>query len=534
MTADGNNVEEMMKRLRSRFKAAGLGNDDDENNVQTSNVQDETRCVTQLRTYAKLCRTMGAAFVINDKARKEIFDAVSIHGSSTSVLNQALTCLNLLLQDTLKDNRKINIVSKEVYDGCYSKILETSDKHLNDNEFCTKIIAFLKLLIQSEVVGVEISKNPPNILNSLKTTHNNNSSISNSVKEIQNSLQLFASNKNMSSPRDTRHESLSRGTTIDELAQWASGDLMGEDFADDDLAGPLVPNDTKGFQVVNTASTLSNSKELEEKNRVIAELQNHVSSLNTQLSQITLQYQADQEVHRSFVQRLQQAETIHQREKIESQQKIIALEQQNSDLSEELEKTKTALGSANENLSGKDAEFERMKSMISNQMEQARSHYLSLKQEYENTKGLNDMLNERLNNSKQRVGTLEEKLSERTREQEEAQKQLNVFREKFEKEELDNVKIKEESAKNLREVNEKLMTLTEEHGHLKNEYQKLWTLNETLKQQFVSLKMDHSTLLQKSNNNMEVYQLQVRIKALEAEKLELVQMTEMLLKRVDK
>eukprot|EP00494_Astrolonche_serrata_P031812 UN32081 len=153
-----------------------------------------------------------------------------------------------------------------------------------------------------------------------------------------------------------------------------------------------------------------------------------------------------------------------------------------------------------------------MKAMISNQMEQARTHYLSLKQEWENTKGLNDMLNERLTNSKDRVTLLEEKLTEKTREAEESTKSMNEFRDKYEKEELGNVKLKESNASTLREQNEKLMTMSEEHGHLKNEYQKLWQLNETLKQQYVTLKMEHSQLKQKADNNMELYQLQVKIK----------------------
>jgi len=103
--AGAGSVEEMMARLKQRFKAAGLETKTDA--AENSNlVEDESRCVTQLKTYVKLCSNMGASFVINGKARNEIFDSIRIHVNSSNVLIQALTCLNLLLIDVQKDARK--------------------------------------------------------------------------------------------------------------------------------------------------------------------------------------------------------------------------------------------------------------------------------------------------------------------------------------------------------------------------------------------------------------------------------------------
>jgi len=529
-------VEEMMDRLKKRFKAAGLQTKSDSfSDGGPGIVADETRCVTQLRTYVKLCRTMGAAFVINEKARHEIFESIKVHSSSANVLTQALICLNLLLVDSQKDARKSSQVTFEVYDGAFAKILQVVNPHLGDAELALELLKFLRMLFGAQAVAYEIVKKEAEIVSAMDKTMALHSSaeISQLVNEIRIQLEACKASPMLSS---TAGIPVARASTMDEFQLLADGDLLG----DLDLGAmntTPIASDTGGMSFPNSAIATSHppsgdyvpKAELDEARRTIMQYQVDIQALGTQLSQMQLSYQADQEVHRSFVTRLQEAEANFRRDKIESQQKIGTLEQVNTSLNEKVQKMKEELKQKEVIVANKNREFEQMKTLISNQMDQARAHFMSLQQEHVNVKNLNTTLQETAKAAQTRAMQLQDSLKTRNTELEEAQSQVNMWQNKCESAQHELVTLQEDNNKLTHGKNEAYTKLQEEHGKLVNQHQNLFQLNETLKQQFVNLKMEYNQLQQRSSANLEVYKKEAKIKKLEQEKSELLSMMEVLL-----
>jgi len=529
-------VEEMMDRLKKRFKAAGLQTKSDSFSESSGIVADETRCVTQLRTYVKLCRTMGASFVINEKARHEIFESIKVHSASASVLTQALICLNLLLVDSQKDARKSNQVTFEVYEGAFSKIMEVVNPHLSEAELSLELLKFIRMLFGSQTVSYELVKVEDEIQMVMSTVASNhqNAEVAGLVEEIKTQLETCRASPN----NDGAGIQVPRMSTLDEFQLLAQGDLLGDDIAFDSTPTPGMSNSGGlGFgdamrgkpAAAPPSGDYVPKAELDEARRTIMQYQVDIQALGTQLSQMQLSYQADQEVHRSFVTRLQGAEANFRRDKIESQQKIGTLEQVNTSLTEEVGKLKEEVKTKDMMVTGKAREFEQMKTLISNQMDQARAHFLSLQQEHINVKNLNSTLQETAKSARDRASQLEESLRTRNKELEEATSQVNMWQSKCEQAQKLLVDLQEDNNKLAHGKNEAYSALQEEHGKLVNQHQNLFQLNETLKQQFVNLKMEYNQLQQRSQSNLEVYKLQAKIKKLEQEKSELLNMTEVLL-----
>jgi len=526
-----------MDRLKKRFKAAGLQTKSDSfSDGGPGIVADETRCVTQLRTYVKLCRTMGAAFVINEKARHEIFESIKVHSSSANVLTQALICLNLLLVDSQKDARKSSQVTFEVYEGAFAKIMQVVNPHLGDAELALELLKFLRMLFGAQAVAYEIVKKEEEIVSAMDKTMALHSSpeVSQLVDEIRAQLEACKASPNTLSAAAAGIQ-VPRTSTLDEFQLLADGDLLGD--LDLGVGSTPVAADTGGMTFPNSAMAPSHppsgdyvpKAELDEARRTIMQYQVDIQALGTQLSQMQLSYQADQEVHRSFVTRLQEAEANFRRDKIESQQKIGTLEQVNTSLNEQVVKLKDELKQKDMIVGNKNREFEQMKTLISNQMDQARAHFMSLQQEHVNVKNLNTTLQETAKAAQTRAMQLQDSLKTRNAELEEAQSQVNMWQNKCESAQHELVTLQEDNNKLTHGKNEAYTKLQEEHGKLVNQHQNLFQLNETLKQQFVNLKMEYNQLQQRSSANLEVYKKEAKIKKLEQEKSELLSMMEVLL-----
>jgi len=527
-------VEEMMDRLKARFKAAGLDTNRSES-FSENMVQDEHRCITQLRTYVKLCKTMGAMFVINEKARGEIFDAIKLHANSINVIIQALLCLGLLLQDSKKDARKSKQTSFEVYNGSFDNVINLPEEHLNSPEYSLAFVQYLQSLLQAENTGREITQkaDKANVLvQSIIERHSGNNEILNCIEDIQNMLNKY---KNQASNPMDDLDAYGRTNTVDELADWADGDLVGN------FDGPLVSDNVmdrmrstnqrsnSNLMRNSDVSQVDNSAELDEAKRLIAQYQMDIQALGNQLSQIQLEYQADKEIHGSLMKRLTQVEQAKRRIQIETQQKIVALENNNKELKEELGTVKSEKYGYNELVQQKEAEFEQMKVMISNQMDQARAHYLALKAEYETKSNLTDMLKQQLQDSQSRIHTLEEQLHTAKTDAENHRMEASTWRSKCEDAERNLVVTRTDNADNLQKTHTEVQKLQEENMNLKNEYQRLWNLDQTLKNNFVSLKMELQKIKQENLTNPEVLSLRRRVTGLEKEKNELIEMSDQIL-----
>jgi len=538
---ESQSVEEMMDRLKKRFKAAGLQTKSDSFSDSGSGiVADETRCVTQLRTYVKLCRTMGAAFVINEKARHEIFESIKVHAQSSNVLTQALICLNLLLVDSQKDARKSSQVTYEVYDGAFDSITQVVTPHLGEPELAMELLKFLRMLFGAQAVAFELVKAEAKIDSILGRVSERNSGpdIGQLLEEIKMQMETFKS----SSPNlNAGGMTMPRQSTMDEFQLLAEGDLLGDDDLDLGVGSTPVANNMDTSANMNFGTAVSGAappsgdyvpkSDFDEARRTIMQYQIDIQALGTQLSQMQLSYQADQEVHRSFQTRLQESEATYRREKIESQQKIGTLEQVNSSLTEQVAKLKQENKEKEIRIQRKNQEFEQMKTMVSNQMDQARAHFLSLQQEHVNVKNLNTTLQDTAKSARDRAMQLEENLRHRNQELEEAQSQVNMWQSKCQTAQQELVSLQADNNKLTHGKNEAYSKLQEEHGKLVNQHQNLFQLNDVLKQQFVNLKMEYSKLQHQTQSNLEVYKLQAKITKLEKEKAELLNMTEVLLQQ---
>lgn len=557
MTTDGGqSVEEMMSRLKRRFKAAGLDTKGD-SFAEPTPVQDESRCVTQLKTYVKLCKTMGASFVINEKARQEVFDAIRMHSVNSQVMKLALNCLNLLLTDAQQDPRKAGQITFEVYDGAYTGIVSAGIDLLQDEEYAIGFLNFMRSLLMENAVGPEIGKSSvqgKTLVQQASSFHPANDNISNLAENV---LSLITQNEdfaNQGSRMGNMGKPMQRMSTMDEFADMAGDDLIDfEDFND----GNLLAGDEFGDLAMgnndlvsdmnfgmggnnmgmgmggNVSGEMVSKGELEEAQRLIAQYTIDIHSLSSQLSQVQLAYQADQEVHRSFVQRLQDTETQHNREKLTMQQTIGTLEQQNKTLREEVHGLKDTMVNQTKALEVKNREFEQLKTLIENKSDQMRNHYLALKKEYENVRGLNEILEEASKSAKSRVSSLEEQLHTKTREVEEANRSLVIWQDKCQEAQTKLVNLKGQDQVAIQKQNEAYQELQTTHGKLVNQHQNLIQLHNQLKQQFVQLKMNFANQQQKSNQNVEVYKLQHKVQGLEREKGELTAMVDMLLKQIE-
>eukprot|EP00492_Amphilonche_elongata_P004963 TRINITY_DN560_c0_g1_i1.p1 TRINITY_DN560_c0_g1~~TRINITY_DN560_c0_g1_i1.p1 ORF type:complete len:283 (-),score=62.39 TRINITY_DN560_c0_g1_i1:109-957(-) len=218
-------VEEMMDRLKKRFKAAGPQTKSESFSEGSGIVADETRCVTQLRTYVKLCRTMGAAFVINEKARHAIFESIKVYSGSSNVLTQALICLNLLLVDSQKDPRKSNQVTFEVYDGAFQKLMQVANPHLGEAELSEELLKFIRMLFGAQAVAYELVKADAVIEATVNkvTSINTSAQVGQLADEIRMQLETCKA-----APKSHANVAMPRQSTMDEFQLLAQGDLLGD------------------------------------------------------------------------------------------------------------------------------------------------------------------------------------------------------------------------------------------------------------------------------------------------------------------
>lgn len=500
-------VEDMMLRLKKRFKAAGLQTKT-ESFSEGSMVGDETRCLTQLRTYVKLCGQMGPAFVINEKARHECFDAIKIHTGSVQVLIQALLCLNLLLAESQQDARKSKQITFEVYDGAFGNMLNIAEQHAGNGEFANELVKFIRFLFAAEAVGLEMLKSEDRIqqlLNGIVAAHGAEATIINTAEDIRGLLLTYRNQASSAQEKQAESNDMNRTSTLDDFDDLAMGDLIGLDELGGDLGGDLVGDlgpdlvggstPVGGNQTANTMSFANASPmmstgappngyvpkaQLDEARRTLAQYQIDIQALGQQLSQMTLQYQADKEVHRSFVSRLQESETQYRREKIEAQQKIGTLEQMNSSLQEDLEKVKTELATKDQTLGVHTQRFEQMKTMVTNQMDQARGQYLHLQTEYKNVKHLNATLQETTKSRVERSRQLEEQLTIRSREAEDYQQQVIRWQDKCQQAETELVQLQQQQNSLVHTQNDEHQRLQQQHGMLINQHQNLYQLKLSL------------------------------------------------------
>jgi len=469
-------------------------------------------------------------FVINEKARGEIFDAIKLHANSTNVVIQALLCLGLLLKDSQKDARKSKQTTFEVYNGSFENIISLPEEHLNNVEYSMALVDYLRSLLQAENTGRLITQNADKanqLIAAVVQKHSGTVEIVNSIKDITNLLQVYKEQLSNPSANEDMQSLLKRENTIDELADWADGDLIGN--FDEPTGGPNRSSAMNNNGYMTNDNAGYNSAELEEAKRLIAQYQMDIQTLGNQLSQIQLEYQADKEVHGSLMKRLTKVEQQKHRIHIESQQKIVALENNNKELKEELQEVKTSSTGYNELVNQKEVEFEQMKVMVSNQMDQARSHYLALKAEYETKSSLTDMLNGQLTDSKARIHTLEELLHSAKTDAENHRMEASTWRSKCETAEQDLIMFRTDNADTAQKSHAEIQKIQEENVNLKNEFQRLWNLQQTLKQQYLTLKMDHAHLKEKSLTNPEMMSLRRRVGELEKEKNELIEMSDQIL-----
>merc|ERR1719411_754538 len=106
-----------------------------------------------------------------------------------------------------------------------------------------------------------------------------------------------------------------------------------------------------------------------------------------------------------------------------------------------------------------------------------RNHYLALKKEYENVRGLNEILEEASKSAKSRVTSLEEQLHAKSKEVEDANKALVIWQDKCQEAQTKLVNLKSEDQSTIQNQHEAYQEVQTTHGKLVNQHQNLIQLH---------------------------------------------------------
>merc|ERR1719410_1162567 len=123
-----------------------------------------------------------------------------------------------------------------------------------------------------------------------------------------------------------------------------------------------------------------------QKEETIRAYNQELSKLQEELTKIQIAYQADKEIHASFLATMQETEVKFKEEIQKLKKENEEYRTQEMELRETSRKLQAEMDGIKIEMNDKNQQFEQMKNMVSQQMNEAKGHYIGVRQELEGTK----------------------------------------------------------------------------------------------------------------------------------------------------
>jgi len=411
----------------------------------------ETKMTTSLRTYLKLSQSMGPIFVLNAKKRQNIFEAIKIYHRNENIAQLSVTCLELLAKksddkavflEIMKNFGNLAaLVGTHLTNADFAKnflslvvcIIKKNKTEISQLDDPAYVETFRQIrsehpsnrdiqdlyMILTDKLGLQKTGIDSNFATPRGSIHEKEeeggSALRSLRRRIQEKLALGLADSQSSfedssmlptvSPSPVKGgldrssvNILGKTKSMDaqELDEWAADDLM------DNMDGDLVSWDSdgedsvnirkaKGRQSISRTYTARRLKELQMQNaqreQSVLAHKEALSKLQNDYEKIQNQHQADKTVYNSFLTSMQEAEKKFKEEisKLKEKNELIKITE--TEVSKEAETLFAERKAVQAEMDEKNQQFENMKAMVTQQMNEAKSHYVGVRQRLEDAKG---------------------------------------------------------------------------------------------------------------------------------------------------
>jgi len=595
----------------------------------------ETKMTTSLRTYLKLSQSMGPIFVLNAKKRQNIFEAIKIYHRNENIAQLSVTCLELLAKksddkavflEIMKNFGNLaalvgthltnadfakNFLSLVV---CIIKKNKTEISQLDDPAYVetfrqirsehpsNRDIQDLYMILTDKLglqkIGIDSNFATPR--GSIHEKEEEGGSALRSLRRrIQEKLALGLADSQSSfedssmlptvSPSPVKGgldrssvNILGKTKSMDaqELDEWAADDLM------DNMDGDLVSWDSDGEDSVNIRKakgrhsisrtyTARRLKELQMQNaqreQSVLAHKEALSKLQNDYEKIQNQHQADKTVYNSFLTSMQEAEKKFKEEisKLKEKNELIKITE--TEVSKEAETLFAERKAVQAEMDEKNQQFENMKAMVTQQMNEAKSHYVGVRQRLEDAKAQLAKIQDSLLETENKLTATQKEQEIKVEEYNNLQTTYQTKQRAYEESRIKAANLENRYNTIRSDFSSKIATNHQELAKGQSDIRLAHQMHGTFKSQLMKLKMERTGMLKRiqalQSLNMEGNRIDIEVKhlkkenadlkarlgdlikkdvagdklrkyqlmnaKLKKEKAELVQMTEMLLNRTE-
>lgn len=513
---------------------------------------DASKITTQLKTYLKLSQTMDPSFVINEKARAEISEACRLHSKSLLVAQLAVKCLKILVDKITPTKRAAvfaDIMKK------FDDVEKLVNSYAHDTQFAENYLGLiLGMLARDEDIAKQMDRAIYNAdLLFLKNKHPDNPNVQKMYTQITSIIQKYQEAAQAKQQQNVQKEPLGyqanqqskRGSQLyahkrsqsdlDAAAvdSWASESLVDDLDLDGTAGGNLI--DWEDEQAISGEANAANAaagaaspqkageraegqpkpkkpvhprmytaqrlQELQmintQKEQTIQAYNQELSKLQEELTKIQIAYQADKEIHASFLATMQETELKFKEEIQKLKKENEEFRTQESELRETSRKLQVEMDSIKIEMNDKNQQFEQMKNMVSQQMSEAKGHYIGVRQELEGTKAQLSALQEELVATENKLATTQQHLEGKQKDYSELQSQYRDMQKLYEDSRVKSANLETQYNTIRADLSSKLATYQQELAKGQNDVRVAIQMRETFKAQVMKLKMENSQLLNK-------------------------------------
>lgn len=506
---------------------------------------DASKITTQLKTYLKLSQTMDPSFVINEKARAEISAACRLHSKSLTVAQLAVKCLKILVDKITPTKRAAvfaDIMKK------FDDVEKLVNSYAHDTAFAENYLGLiLGMLARDEDIAKQMDRAIYNAdLLFLKNKHPDNPNVQKMYTQITSIIQKYQAAQakqqqnvqkepqgyqaNQQSKYLSSHKRSQSDLDAAAVDVWASESLV-DDLLDDGTSGGnlLDWEDEQAIsgEAANAASvaspqkvgeraegqpkpkkpvaprvyTAQRLKELQmqntQKEQTIQAYNQELSKLQEELTKIQIAYQADKEIHASFLATMQETEVKFKEEIQKLKKENEEYRTQEMELRETSRKLQAEMDGIKIEMNDKNQQFEQMKNMVSQQMNEAKGHYIGVRQELEGTKAQLSALQEELVATENKLATTQQHLEGKQKDYSELQSQYREMQKLYEDSRVRSANLETQYNTIRADLSSKLATYQQELAKGQNDVRVAIQMRETFKAQVMKLKMENSQLLNK-------------------------------------
>jgi len=512
------NLEELRARL-NKAKDSNLA-------PRQSEISDVQKAKTQIKTYLKLSQTMGVKFVINEKSRATIYQAMVMHKNSLEVATLATECLKKLVQE-MKDMSAKKKVCQE-YLRQYSTLMALVPIHCTDRDFSVNVCSIVLAMTDDndicEALKTKIGKMSPKVLlaDQIREAHKEDTDIRLLVGQILEILDIAEGQSHSVKAGYQRHRTMSEADLALTEA-WANEALV-DDFEDlgmkiDDFEMKIdnQPSnelgDTGMESVVVDQDLKDKVDELEDLtagfDEKLGSLRERLQKLQADYMNMQISYEADKEIHATFMASMKESEAnkkaeieLLSTENVELKAKVAVHRQLIQDLPKKISSTKNEV-------TDKSNQFEYMKTMVGTQMSEARDHYIKAISEREHTRSMATNKSEELHAKRSQLATVQQHFDEKTRDINGLQLSLTEIEANKQKQEERGKKMEAEIRKISNELGEKLKLTQEELIKVRRDVGVSMHMRENFKKGVTELTMENQRLrtrltrLEGTNTNLD-------------------------------